>query len=109
MFSIDSRPACGSTESPPSLREHVKLTLGVESSSEVLHYAFTRATFDEQTNTIYGRSETMNHISAEANVIEAEVNELQALAAAHTDEAITELSSAQLLMVGGGSGIAILT
>ena len=47
----------------------------------------------------------MTYITAEANVVQTEVSELQALAAIQADDAITELSSAQLLMVGGGGTI----
>jgi len=50
----------------------------------------------------------MNQIS-ETNVIETEASELQALAAMQAEEAFAELSASQLLLVGGGSGTAILT
>jgi hypothetical protein len=43
----------------------------------------------------------MNHI--EMNVIEAATPELQTLLAKQTQDSITELDSAQLLLVGGGS------
>jgi len=44
----------------------------------------------------------MNHINAEVNVIEAEISEPQTLSAIQPEDAITELSSAQLMMIGGG-------
>ncbi len=49
----------------------------------------------------------MNQITVEANVLETEATELQALAM-QTADAIVELNAAQLLLVGGG-GIVILT
>ncbi|HEV3018818.1 MAG TPA: hypothetical protein VGY49_07345 [Burkholderiaceae bacterium] len=45
----------------------------------------------------------MNHI--ELNAVEADITESQALVIKQTEEAITELNSAQLILVGGGSGI----
>jgi len=44
----------------------------------------------------------MNQIIANANVVETEVSDLQTL---QTEEAILELSSAQLMMVGGGGNV----
>jgi hypothetical protein len=49
----------------------------------------------------------MNQITIETNV-EIEAGELQALAAKQAEEAIAELNSAQLALVGGGLGIGIL-
>ena len=49
----------------------------------------------------------MNQISVETSVVEIETNELQALAVAQA-EAIVELNSAQLILVGGGNGISVL-
>jgi hypothetical protein len=48
----------------------------------------------------------MKLISVETNVVETEAGELQAK---QTDEAIAELSASQLMLVGGGSGIAGLS
>jgi hypothetical protein len=60
----------------------------------------------EQANTkLHGAERTMNMITIEANVIETEVTGLQSLATPQSDDAILELSSAQLLMVGGGASI----
>jgi hypothetical protein len=56
----------------------------------------------EQTNKFHGPEQTMNLISVEANVVETEATELQAQ---HVQEMIVELSSAQLMMVGGGGTI----
>ena len=49
----------------------------------------------------------MNQI-IETNVIELETSELKALVAKQTEDAITELNSAQLMLVGGGSGTILL-
>lgn len=54
-----------------------------------------------------GAEYIMNQISVEANIVETEMNELQALFARHTEDAITELSAAQLALVGGGTAIII--
>jgi hypothetical protein len=48
-----------------------------------------------------GPEHIMNQINVEANVVETEINELQLFAA---EELIAELSSAQLALIGGGSG-----
>jgi hypothetical protein len=56
----------------------------------------------EQTNILHGAEPTMNQIIANANVVETEVSDLQTL---QTEEAILELSSAQLMMVGGGGNV----
>jgi hypothetical protein len=50
-----------------------------------------------------GLEHNMNHI--ELNAVEADITESQALVIKQTEEAITELNSAQLILVGGGSGI----
>jgi hypothetical protein len=50
----------------------------------------------------------MNQVSVETNVIESEASELSAVVAAQNIEMFGELSSAQLALVGGGCGIAIL-
>jgi uncharacterized protein len=50
----------------------------------------------------------MNQISMESNVVEFESNELSMLSAAQMEEAITELNSIQLALIGGGCGIAVL-
>lgn len=49
----------------------------------------------------------MNQINVETNVVETEANELQSLAIAQAD-AVVELNSAQLFLVGGGQGINLL-
>jgi len=49
----------------------------------------------------------MNQISVETCVVETETNQLQALAVAQAD-ALIELNSAQLFLIGGGSGINVL-
>ncbi|HWY72023.1 MAG TPA: hypothetical protein VNW98_00155 [Burkholderiaceae bacterium] len=51
----------------------------------------------------------MNHINVETNVVEAQTSELQTLLAKQTEEAIAELNSSQLALVGGGCGAVILT
>jgi hypothetical protein len=60
----------------------------------------------EQTNRHHGPERTMNHINAEMNVIEVEVVESQTLSA--VEDAITELSSTQLMMVGGGGSVVFI-
>jgi hypothetical protein len=59
----------------------------------------------EQTNILHGAERTMNQIIADTNVIETEASELQTL---QTEEAILELSSAQLMMVGGGGCVVLI-
>src|SRR5258708_35282451 len=54
-----------------------------------------------------GAEHTMNQINVETNVVETEANELQSLAIAQAD-AVVELNSAQLFLVGGGQGINLL-
>jgi hypothetical protein len=49
----------------------------------------------------------MNHISIEANGVDTEASQLETLAAQQAQDAITELNAAQLVLVGGGSGIII--
>lgn len=44
----------------------------------------------------------MNQIIADTNVVETEVSELQTL---QMEDALFELSSAQLMMVGGGGQV----
>jgi uncharacterized protein len=44
----------------------------------------------------------MNQISVESNVVEIECNEPSALSITQMEDAITELNSAQLLLIGGG-------
>jgi len=46
----------------------------------------------------------MNQITVEANVVEFEATELQALAI-QTADAIVELNASQLMLIGGGTGI----
>jgi hypothetical protein len=60
----------------------------------------------EQTtdNRSHRAERTMNLIIADTNVVEAEVIESQTL---QIEEAITELSSAQLMMVGGGGTVVL--
>jgi hypothetical protein len=84
----------------------VKPTLGVESSTELLHHSFDSRNNARANEQISRAERTMNLYIADTNVIETEVSELQV---PQTDETIIELSSFQLLMVGGGSGTAILT
>lgn len=50
----------------------------------------------------------MNQISIETNAAEYETAELQAMTAKQIEEAIAELNSTQLALVGGGSGIVIV-
>jgi hypothetical protein len=52
----------------------------------------------------YRAERTMNHITVEANVVEIEVRALQYSAAKQIEDAISELNSSQLALVGGGSG-----
>ena len=47
----------------------------------------------------------MNQIIADANVVETEISE--ALTQVQIQDAITELSSAQMLMVGGGACVVL--
>jgi hypothetical protein len=62
----------------------------------------------EQTNRSHRAERTMNYISAEANlVVETESNDIQLLDVRQTEDAITELSSAQLRMVGGGGCVVL--
>jgi hypothetical protein len=67
---------------------------------------FTRAMMREQTKirakTTHGAERTMNQIIADTDVIETELSDLQAL---QSEQAITELSCAELLMIGGGAVI----
>ena len=49
----------------------------------------------------------MNQITVEANIIETEVTELQALAI-QTADAIVELNASQLMLVGGGGGVVLI-
>jgi len=49
----------------------------------------------------------MNQISVETSVVETETNQVQTLAVAQAD-ALIELSSAQLFLVGGGCGVVVL-
>ncbi len=59
--------------------------------------------------TIFNGAENfMNQINIESNVVDSEINELLILNAAQTEEAMTELNSAQLSLVGGGLGVAVL-
>jgi hypothetical protein len=61
-----------------------------------------------QTTLVNGPEHIMNQISVEANVVETEINELQALTATQAQESITELNSAQLALVGGGTAAIFL-
>jgi hypothetical protein len=54
-----------------------------------------------------GAEHTMNQISVETSVVETETNQVQTLAVAQAD-ALIELSSAQLFLVGGGCGVVVL-
>jgi len=45
----------------------------------------------------------MNQISVESNVVEIEITELSTLGAVQAEEAMMELNSLQLAMIGGGS------
>lgn len=68
----------------------------------------TRAAMREQINRHnrhHGPERTMNQINAEVSVIEAEISERQNLFAIQAEDAITELSLTQLMMVGGGGQI----
>jgi hypothetical protein len=49
----------------------------------------------------------MTHITVE-NVVETETSDFQALITQTTDEALTELNSAQLTLIGGGTGVSLL-
>ncbi len=49
----------------------------------------------------------MNQIAIETNAVEAEIND-QALSTKQLEEAMIELNSSQLALVGGGGGIIIL-
>ncbi len=50
----------------------------------------------------------MNQITVEMNIVEADTSEVQALLVKQTEEAIAELNSAQLALVGGGSAIFVI-
>jgi hypothetical protein len=64
----------------------------------------TRALKCEHHKLLYRAERTMNHITVEANVVEVEVRALQSSAAKQIEDAISELNSSQLALVGGGSG-----
>jgi hypothetical protein len=50
----------------------------------------------------------MNQITIETNAIETETSELQAFVTKQMQEAVIELNSCQLALVGGGGGAIIL-
>jgi hypothetical protein len=67
----------------------------------------TRARTREQHTKPQWAERKMNQI-IETNVVELETSELNALIARQTEDAITELNSAQLMLVGGGSATILL-
>ena len=50
----------------------------------------------------------MNHFSVETSAFQAQTTDLQALDATQGEDAIAELNLSQLMLVGGGTGIAVL-
>jgi len=74
------------------------------------HHEFTRrnnARVHHNTSTLYRAERTMNQTTVDANVIEFEATDLQALATKHAQE-IVELNFAQLALIGGGEASIIL-
>jgi hypothetical protein len=76
--------------------------LALQTQSNCINIRSTRAAMREQTNILHGAERTMNQIIADTNVVETEVSELQTL---QMEDALFELSSAQLMMVGGGGQV----
>jgi hypothetical protein len=74
----------------------------------LLHDARTRASKREPTRELNGPERTMNQITADINVVEAEFTDRQALATAQAEDSITDLNSLELALVGGGSISVIL-
>jgi hypothetical protein len=62
----------------------------------------------EPSKTANGPEIIMNHFSVETSAFQAQTTDLQALDATQGEDAIAELNLSQLMLVGGGTGIAVL-